>query len=230
MGSPQDSDNTAMLEFQSLQLDVKTLQQNREEDKKEFLAFSNNAKTNFASIQQNFLNIQTNFERLFASRSSEEGEDSVKGNPHTPPNPVNQSVTQLKQLHLQDKPSSSAQLHDGHGKELNLDGTPTLGRLPILQQEKMQPKQWVLNSRETCSYIWRKICMMKVNKGVFNRETEHYFRIKTLEGMQQLLSQLKLIFLSLMEKMQIPRYKLWNNILMLQEHHWNKGQKLPQHT
>ena len=34
-----DSQNTGMLELQSLQLDVQTLQRNREEDKQEFVDF-----------------------------------------------------------------------------------------------------------------------------------------------------------------------------------------------
>ena len=39
MGTSGESQDTGMLELQSLQLDVKTLQKNREEDKLEFAEF-----------------------------------------------------------------------------------------------------------------------------------------------------------------------------------------------
>ena len=51
-----------MLQLESLQLDVQTLQRHREEDKQEFLEFSQTVRKNFASIQTNFTSIQTNFE------------------------------------------------------------------------------------------------------------------------------------------------------------------------
>ena len=46
MVKPSDSEDTCMLELKSLQLDVQTLQTNKEADKKEFLEFSANIKAN----------------------------------------------------------------------------------------------------------------------------------------------------------------------------------------
>ena len=125
MGNTGDSSDTGMLELQSLQLDVQTLQKHREEDMVEFLALSETVKKNIASIQKNFISIQSNFERLFADRNTEEGEDSLVGNssshPHTPPNPVHMSAPSVQQ---QQKTVGNATLQDNQGKELNLDGTP----------------------------------------------------------------------------------------------------------
>ena len=55
-GETQDTD---CLELESLQLDIKTLRQEREEDRKEFYHFTNYVNKNFASIHKNFKKIQS---------------------------------------------------------------------------------------------------------------------------------------------------------------------------
>ena len=119
MGNTGDSNDTGMLELQSPQLDVKTLQKHREEDKVEFLALSDTVKKNFASIQKNFIRIQTNFEYLFADRITEEGEDSLVGNssshPLTPPNPGHLSAPLV---HQPQKATGHGTLQDGDRKSV----------------------------------------------------------------------------------------------------------------
>ena len=99
MGTYQQSEDTGMLMLESLQLDVQTLRQNREEDKQEFVDFTQMVHKNFASIQTNFTNIQTNFEKLFAARhaveSSPLGQSATT--PETPPNTSGNSAPSVKQ-------------------------------------------------------------------------------------------------------------------------------------
>jgi hypothetical protein len=89
------SDDTGMLHLESLQRDIQMLQKYHEEDKQEFVDFSQSVKSNFVSIQNNFASIQSNFEKLFADRKT----DLVEHSSHTPDTPPNhgfqsaQSVT-----------------------------------------------------------------------------------------------------------------------------------------
>ena len=116
--------------MQSLLLDVQTLQRCREEDKQEFLDFRSSVNTNFARIETNFCSIQTNFERLFAAKKGEALDASPTVNssnlPVTPPNHHGLSANSVKQPPVQVKPIGTQVLHDGNGKELNLDGTPRI--------------------------------------------------------------------------------------------------------
>ena len=62
-----ESEDTGQLEISSLQLDMKTLQSDRESDRKEFVEFCDTVQSNFSNIETNFSAIQANFERLFAA-------------------------------------------------------------------------------------------------------------------------------------------------------------------
>ena len=127
MAQESHTDNTGMLQLESLQLDVQTLQRCREEDKQEFVDFSQSIRKNFASIQTNFTNIQTNFERLFATRK----EDNFAHSPlrdsrntlETPENPGHASNNSIKQPMAPTKPIGTRTLQDMTCRELNLDGT-----------------------------------------------------------------------------------------------------------
>ena len=85
MTDEQGTQDTGMLMLESLQLDVQTLQRTREEDKEEFLKFSQSVRNNFASIQTNFNSIQTNFERLFAARRVDNSDQSPVGQSSSTP-------------------------------------------------------------------------------------------------------------------------------------------------
>jgi hypothetical protein len=86
-----------MLELKSLQLDVQTLQQNCELDKKEFQDFAATVNKNFVSIQQNFNTMQANFEKLLAATKGAT-EPPLAGSASAPPGvaltPDHGSVTQ----------------------------------------------------------------------------------------------------------------------------------------
>jgi hypothetical protein len=77
-----------MLQLDSLQLNIQMIQKYWEEDKQEFLDFSQSVKSNFVSIQNNFASIQSNFEKLFAARTT----DLVEQSGHTPETPPNQGI------------------------------------------------------------------------------------------------------------------------------------------
>ncbi|KAE8795000.1 hypothetical protein D1007_30199 [Hordeum vulgare] len=63
---------TADLQLASLELDIKTLQHNRDEDRKEFQEFRAMVNRNFETMQDNFDKIQENFKRLLLDPESEE--------------------------------------------------------------------------------------------------------------------------------------------------------------
>lgn len=67
-----ESSDTADLQLDSLELDVKILQREREEDRKEFKEFQATANRNFATMQKNFEKIQDNFKRLLLDPDPEE--------------------------------------------------------------------------------------------------------------------------------------------------------------
>ena len=56
-------------------MDIKTLRQDREEDKKEFYEFTASVNKNFASIQRNFHKIQASLRKLTDSTCSDEDEE-----------------------------------------------------------------------------------------------------------------------------------------------------------
>ncbi|KAE8782098.1 hypothetical protein D1007_44617 [Hordeum vulgare] len=65
---------TANLQLASLELDIKAIQINREEDRKEFQDFRTMVNKNFATMQSNFDKIQENFRRLLVEPGSDEGQ------------------------------------------------------------------------------------------------------------------------------------------------------------
>jgi hypothetical protein len=67
MTLPEESSDTATLELQSLQLDIKTLQRHREQDRKEFVDFSNQVQSNFLAIQNNFVTMQSNMDKILST-------------------------------------------------------------------------------------------------------------------------------------------------------------------
>ena len=135
-----DSGSTAELQFESLELDIKTLQRDREEDRKEFQQFQAIVNRNFATMQKNFDKIQDNFRRLLlesepAQEEGMEGQGSVqmKDNQVNSPRVAPGRPTQLQaptppSMAMPEKgaplPIGTAVLRDRTGKELNMDGTP----------------------------------------------------------------------------------------------------------
>ncbi|KAI4976444.1 hypothetical protein ZWY2020_050051 [Hordeum vulgare] len=63
---------TTDLQLASLHLDIKTLQNNREEDRKEFHEFRTMVNKNFVTMQGNFDKIQENFRKLLMDHGAEE--------------------------------------------------------------------------------------------------------------------------------------------------------------
>jgi hypothetical protein len=119
------SQDTGMLQLESLQLDIQMLQKYREEDKTEFNDFATMLQSNFHSIQNNFTNIQANFEKLFATRKAKELEQTGH-TPETPPNHGVNSAHSFSNPAMVNKAVGTCTLHDMQGKDLNLDGTPKL--------------------------------------------------------------------------------------------------------
>ena len=56
-------------------MDIKTLQQEQEEDRKEFYQFAESVNKNFANIQRNFKKIQSTLQKLAAEQSTDKEED-----------------------------------------------------------------------------------------------------------------------------------------------------------
>ncbi|XP_040249281.1 uncharacterized protein [Aegilops tauschii subsp. strangulata] len=130
-GETQDTD---MLELESLQLDIKTLRQDREEDRKELYHFTESVNKNFASIQRNFKKIQSTLQKLATEQSGEEEDEdderpdplSGHGSTAIPPGRPKQLPNNQLATDKQDPATGgSAMLVDKTtGRELNLDGTP----------------------------------------------------------------------------------------------------------
>lgn len=129
-----ETQDTELLELESLQLDIKTLRQEREEDRKEFYQFTESVNRSFASIQRNFKKIQLSLHRITSIQSTEEGEEeeeapelpSGQGSTVVPPGRPKQLPNNHLAIDKQDPtPAGSAVLVDKiTGRELNLDGTP----------------------------------------------------------------------------------------------------------
>ena len=66
MGATSPSEDTDLLELKSLQLDIKALQNAREEDRAEFFEYSQQVKSNFITIQENLASLQASLNRFFA--------------------------------------------------------------------------------------------------------------------------------------------------------------------
>ncbi|KAE8800831.1 hypothetical protein D1007_23539 [Hordeum vulgare] len=65
---------TADMQLASLELDIKAIQINKEEDRKEFQEFRTMVNKNFATMQSNFDKIHGNFRRLLVEPGSDEGQ------------------------------------------------------------------------------------------------------------------------------------------------------------
>ncbi|KAI4993607.1 hypothetical protein ZWY2020_007920 [Hordeum vulgare] len=63
---------TADLHLASLELDIKTLKNSREEDRREFQEFRSMVNKNFVTMQGNFDKIQENFRKLLMDQGAEE--------------------------------------------------------------------------------------------------------------------------------------------------------------
>ncbi|KAE8804981.1 hypothetical protein D1007_19002 [Hordeum vulgare] len=137
---------TADLQLASLELDIKAMQLNREEDSKEFHDFRTMVNTNFVTMQSIFDKIQENFRKLLLDPGSEEGllEGSEQSSAQMKVNEVHSPVVPAgrpKQsvnytppsVHGQEKEAhvvvGSAVLRDHTGRDLNLDGT---GKIPYM--------------------------------------------------------------------------------------------------
>lgn len=127
MGGENDSLSTQSLEFRSLQLDVKTLQQNRELDRQKFLDFREHVSSNFQSVQKSLGDLQqalTNFISTFP-----QPREHPPSNPDVLPvaNPNSTPQGALKQpgeIFHSPVTVGSAVLHDLQtGRELQLDGS-----------------------------------------------------------------------------------------------------------
>lgn len=141
MSNPVDWGDTAGLQLQSLELDMKTLQWYREEDRKEFKDSQTLVTRNFVTMQKNFDEIQENFKLLLINTEQEEvlDEQSAQGSAQPKQHQTQCPAVQPgrpKQLQAGTPPSvgmpekeaqqvvGTAVLRDVQGKELNLDGTP----------------------------------------------------------------------------------------------------------
>ncbi|XBJ23666.1 hypothetical protein VPH35_001748 [Triticum aestivum] len=136
----------------SLQLDIKALQHDRDLDRKEFQEFQSVVNKNFADVQKSLLEMQSSLTHLITALTTKEQP------PNTPPagqGSVHQITPQAplrNPAKLVHSPNAlgSAVLHDVHtGKELNLDGTqkqpyrhPNFGaakQQPVAQENRTEP-------------------------------------------------------------------------------------------
>ncbi|KAI4971469.1 hypothetical protein ZWY2020_002383 [Hordeum vulgare] len=110
MTGPVESVLIGDLQLASLKLDVKTLRNSREEDRKEFQEFRAMVNKNFVTMQNNFDKIQDNFIKLLLDHGSEEdrGDHSEHGSVQKKIEEVQSPVVPLgrpKQLHNFTPPS-----------------------------------------------------------------------------------------------------------------------------
>ncbi|KAK1691914.1 hypothetical protein QYE76_008611 [Lolium multiflorum] len=118
------SETTEQLEMKSLQLEITAIQQNRENDKKEFSDFASATNKNFVDIQANFDLMQKNFEILFAATKGKSDQPPplaphVDAQGEVVTTPEHGSVKQPVQPV---KPIGTSRLQDIYGRELQLDG------------------------------------------------------------------------------------------------------------
>ncbi|KAE8798190.1 hypothetical protein D1007_26480 [Hordeum vulgare] len=76
MAGAAESATTADLQLESLELDLKTLRQERDEDQKEFHQFQAMVNRNFITMQKNFDKIQDNFRRLLLDPDPDKGDEA----------------------------------------------------------------------------------------------------------------------------------------------------------
>lgn len=143
MSHPEGSIDTGVLQLQSLELDIKTLQRYREEDKKEFQDFQFMVNKNFVTMQQNFDKIQDNFKHLLllpeqgdvpdeqsAQGSVQHKQPLLQSPPNAPGRPKQLLANTPPSVAMQEKEAQAVigttVLRDPAGKELNLDGTPKI--------------------------------------------------------------------------------------------------------
>ncbi|KAE8782292.1 hypothetical protein D1007_44383 [Hordeum vulgare] len=140
MTGQRESMVMADLQLASLELDIKTLQNSREEDRREFQEFRSMVYKNFVTMQGNFDKIQENFRKLLMDQGAEEEqhERSEQGSaqkrveevyspgiPAWRPKQLVNCTPSLVQGHEKEVPvivGGIAVLRDHTGKELNLDG------------------------------------------------------------------------------------------------------------
>ena len=158
-------------------MDIKTLRQDREEDRKEFYEFTVSVNKNFASIQRNFHKIQASLRKLTDSTCNDEDEEeeeppSAQASNHATPQTVPPGrPKQLPSNHLAAyKVAGSAVLVDKvTGKELNLDGTP---KGPYRHPNHVTNKQEVLTPQNQQDNVARQILTVEEipEEAVFRRE------------------------------------------------------------
>lgn len=159
MTNIDESGDTADLQLDSLELDVKTLQRDHEEGRKEFKEFQAMVNRNFGTMQKNFEKIQENFRRLLLDPVVPAGRPKQLQAP-TPPSvampdkttpPMGQGTHQAP-LHLEE-------IEDEYELEANFrrsrPATPVEGRRNILtvQPAKLNlsefegddPDSWIQN-------------------------------------------------------------------------------------
>ena len=144
MTGPTDSSSTSNLEMQSLQLDVQTLQRNREQDRQDFKDFRDHVQDNFQSMQKTLGELQGTLKKFISGFSKPRETPPIhqdipqgSGQNHTPQGPVLRPVDGL-----QTPPTAgSVTLVDKHtGKELNLDGSTKIPyRHPHFADNRLPP-------------------------------------------------------------------------------------------
>lgn len=103
-----DSSGTADLEMDSLKLDVKVLQQNREDDRKEFQTFQATVNNFFSDVQKLLVEMQSSFTLLITALHPREGFPEMHGGAqgslqqHTPQAPFEppQEVVHPREIHF----------------------------------------------------------------------------------------------------------------------------------
>lgn len=142
MAGVAESATTADLQLESLELDLKSLRQERDEDRKEFHQFQATVNKNFITMQKFFDKIQDNFRRLLldpdpgkddaADHASVQGaavqKDNPGGSPMVAPGRPKQLVADTPpSVTMPEKAAvggiGTAVLRDQTGRELNMDGT-----------------------------------------------------------------------------------------------------------
>ncbi|KAE8819818.1 hypothetical protein D1007_02189 [Hordeum vulgare] len=113
MARVAESATTADLQLESLELDLKSLRQERDEDRKEFHQFQATVNKNLITMQNFFDKIQDNFTRLLLDPDPGRSKQLVAETPPSITMPEKATVGGI----------GTSVLRDQAGRELNMDGT-----------------------------------------------------------------------------------------------------------
>ncbi|KAE8809444.1 hypothetical protein D1007_13963 [Hordeum vulgare] len=157
-----ESTRTADLQLESLELDLKTLRQERDEDRKEFHQFQTIVNRNFITMQIFFDKIQDNFRRLLLDpdrgKDDEDDHASVQGAAVQKDNPVGSDLVapgRPKQLVADTPPSVTIP------EKAAVGGVGTQGQVITFVDETV-PLEKITESKDKASRLMEQVALNEV--------------------------------------------------------------------